>query len=75
MTATVHTLVIPSKRQDALAYEVSLQRLQRQNRQAEMRKEMLECITEAEAQVKRWQGIVDFGRAVLAKFDGGPDAA
>lgn len=75
MTAQVIQLTIRSARQDKLAHEIALQRLARQHRHAELRAQMLECIAEAEDQIARWQGIAEFGRATLAKFDGGPNDA
>lgn len=76
MTATVHTLVIPSKRQDALAYEMNLQRLSRQHQQAAWRKEILEIIEGAEAAIMHQEQVIFYGRQLLSQIDGGPtDAA
>jgi hypothetical protein len=66
-------LVIPSKRQEDLA--VLMQRLERQNRNAAMRKEILEIIEGSERSIEYHRCVIDYGHALLAQLDGGPNDA
>lgn len=75
MTAQILQLRIPERRQDALAYEINLQRLARQNQQAAWRKEILEIIEGAESAIMHQEQVIFYGRQLLAQIDGGPNDA
>lgn len=74
MTATVHTLHITPASQDRLA--VLLQQLERQNKQAAWRREILEIIEGAESVIAHHECVIMYARSLLSQMDGGPtDAA
>ena len=68
--SNVVPLVIPSRRQDALAHEINLQRLSRQHQQAAWRKEILEIIEGAEAAIMHHEQVIYYGRQLLSQIDG-----
>ena len=71
--SNVVTLTIRPRTQDDLASMI--RRLERQNRDAAYRKEILEIIEGAESVIAHHEQVIFFGRQLLKQLDGPHDAA